>query len=159
MCSHCQPHNPACSRAEPLHLSTAISSSLSDRHHRRHHTPKGIISLFLSRGVTLGYSAPPWPRSLPTAATTVVKDVPATPHINQSNCRLDSPCCWYCFRFHLKMSNHIVGEVYQTVIEEVINSSRVDFEENGVEESVLEELRKVSERLSSFLVLTTMRRS
>lgn len=57
------------------------------------------------------------------------------------------------------MSNHIVGEVYQTVIEEVINSSRVDFEENGVEESVLEELRKVSERLSSFLVLTTMRRS
>lgn len=57
------------------------------------------------------------------------------------------------------MSNHIVGEVYQTVIEEVINSSRVDFEENGVEESVLEELRKVSKRLSSFLVSTTLRRS
>lgn len=57
------------------------------------------------------------------------------------------------------MSNHIVGEVYQTVIEEVINSSRVDFEENGVEESVLEELRKVSKRLSSFPVSMTMQRS
>ncbi|VUC29682.1 unnamed protein product [Clonostachys rosea] len=39
------------------------------------------------------------------------------------------------------MSNQAVGGVYQTIIEEVINSSRVDFEENGVEESVLEELR------------------
>jgi transcription initiation factor TFIIA large subunit len=42
------------------------------------------------------------------------------------------------------MSNQAVGNVYQTIIEEVINSSRVDFEENGVEESVLEELRQVS---------------
>lgn len=42
------------------------------------------------------------------------------------------------------MSNQAVGNVYQAVIDEVINSSRVDFEENGVEESVLEELRKVS---------------
>lgn len=42
------------------------------------------------------------------------------------------------------MSNNAVGSVYQTIIEEVINSSRVDFEENGVEESVLEELRQVS---------------
>jgi transcription initiation factor TFIIA large subunit len=42
------------------------------------------------------------------------------------------------------MSNTAVGAVYQTIIEEVINSSRVDFEESGVEESVLEELRKVS---------------
>jgi transcription initiation factor TFIIA large subunit len=40
------------------------------------------------------------------------------------------------------MSNTAVGAVYQTIIEEVINSSRVDFEESGVEESVLEELRK-----------------
>ncbi|KAI9171711.1 transcriptional regulator [Paramyrothecium foliicola] len=40
------------------------------------------------------------------------------------------------------MSNQAVGAVYQTIIEEVINSSRVDFEESGVEESVLEELRK-----------------
>ncbi|KAK4084565.1 uncharacterized protein Triagg1_1045 [Trichoderma aggressivum f. europaeum] len=39
------------------------------------------------------------------------------------------------------MSNQAVGNVYQTIIEEVINSSRVDFEESGVEEAVLEELR------------------
>lgn len=42
------------------------------------------------------------------------------------------------------MSNQAVGNVYQTIIEEVINSSRVDFEESGVEEAVLEELRLVS---------------
>lgn len=42
------------------------------------------------------------------------------------------------------MSNQAVGGVYQTIIEEVINSSRVDFEESGVEEAVLEELRLVS---------------
>lgn len=41
------------------------------------------------------------------------------------------------------MSNQAVGNVYQSIIEEVINSSRVDFEESGVEESVLEELRQV----------------
>ncbi|KAK0383998.1 hypothetical protein NLU13_8087 [Sarocladium strictum] len=40
------------------------------------------------------------------------------------------------------MSNTAVGNVYQTIIDEVINSSRVDFEENGVEEAVLEELRQ-----------------
>ncbi|KAH8179282.1 transcription factor IIA, alpha/beta subunit domain-containing protein [Sarocladium implicatum] len=39
------------------------------------------------------------------------------------------------------MSNTAVGNVYQTIIDEVINSSRVDFEENGIEESVLDELR------------------
>jgi hypothetical protein len=42
------------------------------------------------------------------------------------------------------MSNQAVGGVYQTIIDEVINSSRVDFEESGVEEAVLEELRQVS---------------
>ncbi|CAM1504343.1 Fc.00g019340.m01.CDS01 [Cosmosporella sp. VM-42] len=40
------------------------------------------------------------------------------------------------------MSNQAVGNVYQTIIDEVINSSRVDFEESGIEESVLEELRQ-----------------
>ncbi|KAK9440438.1 Transcription initiation factor IIA large subunit [Metarhizium brunneum] len=40
------------------------------------------------------------------------------------------------------MSNQAVGTVYQTIIDEVINSSRVDFEESGVEENVLEELRQ-----------------
>ncbi|KAK2592162.1 transcription factor IIA subunit alpha [Conoideocrella luteorostrata] len=40
------------------------------------------------------------------------------------------------------MSNQAVGTVYQTIIDEVINSSRVDFEESGVEESALEELRQ-----------------
>lgn len=41
------------------------------------------------------------------------------------------------------MSNQAVGSVYQSIIEEVINSSRVDFEESGVDDSVLEDLRKV----------------
>ena len=45
------------------------------------------------------------------------------------------------------MSNQAVGNVYQTIIEEVVNSSRVDFEENGVEDSVLEDLRLVSVHL------------
>jgi hypothetical protein len=41
------------------------------------------------------------------------------------------------------MSNQAVGSVYKAIIDEVVNSSRVDFEESGVEESVLEELRQV----------------
>ncbi|KAM3462467.1 hypothetical protein NHJ6243_004047 [Beauveria neobassiana] len=41
------------------------------------------------------------------------------------------------------MSNQAVGNVYQTIINEVIDGSRVDFDESGVEESVLEELRQV----------------
>ncbi|KAJ0297288.1 hypothetical protein COL516b_010868 [Colletotrichum fioriniae] len=40
------------------------------------------------------------------------------------------------------MSNNAVGNVYSQIIDEVINSSRVDFEEGGVDESVLEELKK-----------------
>jgi transcription initiation factor TFIIA large subunit len=40
------------------------------------------------------------------------------------------------------MSNTAVGNVYQAIIDEVVNS-RVDFEESGIEESVLEELRQV----------------
>jgi hypothetical protein len=47
------------------------------------------------------------------------------------------------------MSNPAVGAVYQSIIEEVISSSRVDFEEGGVDETVLEELRKVSHIFSS----------
>ncbi|KAI1023582.1 hypothetical protein LB503_000402 [Fusarium chuoi] len=45
------------------------------------------------------------------------------------------------------MSNPAVGNVYQAIIDEVVNSSRVDFEESGVEESVLEELRQVRDTL------------
>lgn len=41
------------------------------------------------------------------------------------------------------MSNTTVGQVYQQVMKDVIESSRVDFEEGGVDESVLEELRQV----------------
>jgi hypothetical protein len=41
------------------------------------------------------------------------------------------------------MSNQAVGAVYKAIIDDVVNSSRVDFEESGVEESVLEELRQV----------------
>ncbi|RKF75512.1 Transcription initiation factor IIA large subunit [Golovinomyces cichoracearum] len=40
------------------------------------------------------------------------------------------------------MSNTQVGSVYQQIIADVIESSRVDFEEGGVDESVLEALRK-----------------
>lgn len=42
------------------------------------------------------------------------------------------------------MSNSSVGLVYQQIIRDVVESSRVDFEEGGVEESVLEELAQVS---------------
>jgi len=42
-----------------------------------------------------------------------------------------------------KMSNTQVGNIYQQIIADVIESSRVDFEEGGVDERVLEELRQV----------------
>jgi transcription initiation factor TFIIA large subunit len=42
------------------------------------------------------------------------------------------------------MSNNTVGSVYLQIINDVIDSSRVDFEEGGVEEAVLEELKQVS---------------
>lgn len=48
------------------------------------------------------------------------------------------------------MSNATVGNVYHQVIRDVIESSRVDFEEGGVDESVLEELSRVS----SFLCIS-----
>lgn len=41
------------------------------------------------------------------------------------------------------MSNNTVGNVYEHIINEVITAVRVDFEENGVDDSVLEELKKV----------------
>ncbi|KAK1754990.1 transcription factor IIA, alpha/beta subunit [Echria macrotheca] len=40
------------------------------------------------------------------------------------------------------MSNATVGAVYDHIINEVINSVRVDFEENGVDDGVLEALKK-----------------
>jgi hypothetical protein len=43
-----------------------------------------------------------------------------------------------------KMSNNQVGTVYQHIIQDVVESSRVDFEEGGVDEHVLEELKLVS---------------
>jgi hypothetical protein len=42
------------------------------------------------------------------------------------------------------MSNSQVGQIYQQIIDDVLDSSRVDLEENGVDESILEELRQVS---------------
>ena len=42
-----------------------------------------------------------------------------------------------------KMSNTQVGAVYQQIIADVVESSRVDFEEGGVDEHVLEELKLV----------------
>lgn len=44
----------------------------------------------------------------------------------------------------VKMSNANVGAVYEHIIDEVINTVRVDFEEGGVGEDILEELKKVS---------------
>ncbi len=41
------------------------------------------------------------------------------------------------------MSNTQVGNVYQQIIEDVIESSRVDFEEVGVDNTVLMQLREV----------------
>ncbi|KAL2015709.1 hypothetical protein VTK56DRAFT_5010 [Thermocarpiscus australiensis] len=40
------------------------------------------------------------------------------------------------------MSNTAVGPVYDAIIQEVINAVRVDFEENGVDDGVLEDLKK-----------------
>ncbi|CAJ2499963.1 Uu.00g028160.m01.CDS01 [Anthostomella pinea] len=40
------------------------------------------------------------------------------------------------------MSNANVGNIYNTIIQDVMEASRVDFEEGGIEESVLEELKK-----------------
>ncbi|KAH6634276.1 transcription factor IIA, alpha/beta subunit [Chaetomium sp. MPI-SDFR-AT-0129] len=40
------------------------------------------------------------------------------------------------------MSNTQVGPVYDTIIAEVINAVRVDFEENGVDDGALEDLKK-----------------
>jgi len=46
------------------------------------------------------------------------------------------------------MSNTQVGNIYQQIIADVVESSRVDFEEGGVDEQVLEELRQVRASLS-----------
>lgn len=43
----------------------------------------------------------------------------------------------------IAMSNTAVGPVYETIIQEVINAVRVDFEENGVDDGVLEDLKRV----------------
>ncbi|KAK8064822.1 hypothetical protein PG994_007460 [Apiospora phragmitis] len=40
------------------------------------------------------------------------------------------------------MSNSAVGNVYQQIIADVIEASRVDLEENGVDESILDELKQ-----------------
>ncbi len=54
------------------------------------------------------------------------------------------------------MSNNQVGTVYQQIIQDVVESSRVDFEEGGVDEHVLEELKLVS--LSPFPAVCCFRR-
>ena len=42
------------------------------------------------------------------------------------------------------MSNPAVGAVYDNIIDDVIKKSKEDFEESGVDETVLEALREVS---------------
>ena len=51
------------------------------------------------------------------------------------------------------MSNQTVGTVYQQIIRDVVESSRVDFEEGGVDESVLDELTRVSSSISCAVVI------
>jgi transcription initiation factor TFIIA large subunit len=41
------------------------------------------------------------------------------------------------------MSNTVLGSIYSQIIEEVINNSRGDFEDSGIDESVLDSLREV----------------
>ena len=41
------------------------------------------------------------------------------------------------------MSNTQVGTIFSQIISDVVESSRVDFEEGGVDEHVLDELRQV----------------
>ncbi|CAZ82440.1 unnamed protein product [Tuber melanosporum] len=41
------------------------------------------------------------------------------------------------------MSNQVVGEIYQRIIDDVINNSIIDFEEAGVNASTLQELKQV----------------
>lgn len=50
------------------------------------------------------------------------------------------------------MSNAAVGNVYDAIISEVINAVRVDFEENGVDDGALDDLKKV--RLARSLCLS-----
>lgn len=48
------------------------------------------------------------------------------------------------------MSNYEAGKLYESVIEEVISDSRQDFEDSGIDETTLQELRKLwCEKLSS----------
>ncbi|KAI9844237.1 MAG: transcription factor IIA subunit alpha, partial [Thelocarpon superellum] len=49
------------------------------------------------------------------------------------------------------MSNQLVGNIYQRIIAEVIESSQVDFEEGGVDPSTLDELKQVWQRKLSSL--------
>jgi Transcription factor IIA, alpha/beta subunit len=53
------------------------------------------------------------------------------------------------------MSNGQVGTVYQQIIQDVVESSRVDFEEGGVDEHVLEELKLVGSPFSLSLASVT----
>lgn len=53
------------------------------------------------------------------------------------------------------MSNPQVGTIYQQIIADVIDSSRVDFEEGGVDDHVLEELKTVCRiRFFCFVIIS-----
>jgi transcription initiation factor TFIIA large subunit len=55
------------------------------------------------------------------------------------------------------MSNSNIGQIYALIIHDVIDTSRLDFEEGGVDESVLEELRIVS--IMSLITMRTIEES
>ncbi|OQN96827.1 hypothetical protein B0A48_17387 [Cryoendolithus antarcticus] len=54
------------------------------------------------------------------------------------------------------MTNHLVGDVYQKVIEEVVAASTNDFEESGVGQATLEDLRQEWQRQLSMKRIATM---
>lgn len=41
------------------------------------------------------------------------------------------------------MSNSVVGDLYQDIINGVIGEARLDFEDSGVDEATLQELKQV----------------
>ncbi|KAF5846128.1 hypothetical protein GGP41_008594 [Bipolaris sorokiniana] len=51
------------------------------------------------------------------------------------------------------MSNSVVGGVYQQIMEKVIQASQNDFEESGVDQSTLEEMKQVCCNLASILAV------
>jgi hypothetical protein len=59
-----------------------------------------------------------------------------------SSLPLSCVCCFHSI--NVMLSKCMQPQVYRTIIDKVIHSIRPDFEENGIEETVLEALQQVS---------------